>query len=191
MNNYYQWTTIDPWCCHNVVITNWQHHKVLALQRKQLYHGRMLLCIVQLGFWVRFVCYQGIVKLSGCKRKLTVLLICILYMCVFFVDVWMSVTHSEAVKSWLLFVQMLLTELSWPLISPRALSVSVCQNLSNPPLQPLITALEPGTTARELRRSEWACSTCCKMKKTCKQITYSRITESVRVLLYSVFMCDS
>lgn len=70
-------------------------------------------------------------------------------------------TDSEAVKRWLLLVEMLLMGLSWPFSSPRGPSVSVCHSLSTPPLQPLSRTGAPGTTPRAQTQSRWALGTCC------------------------------
>lgn len=69
-------------------------------------------------------------------------------------------THSEAVNSWLLLVARPLMGLSCPRTSPRGASESACQRRSSPPLHPLSSAEEPGTTPRALTQSAWALADC-------------------------------
>lgn len=70
------------------------------------------------------------------------------------------VTHSEAVNSWLLLVARPLMGLSCPRTSPRGASESACQRRSSPPLHPLSSTGEPGTTPRALTQSAWALADC-------------------------------
>lgn len=69
-------------------------------------------------------------------------------------------THSEAVNSWLLLVARPLMGLSCPRTSPRGASESACQRRSSPPLHPLSSTEEPGTTPRALTQSAWALAVC-------------------------------
>lgn len=71
-----------------------------------------------------------------------------------------NVTHSEAVNSWLLLVARPLMGLSCPRTSPRGASDSVCQRRRSPPLHPLSSTKEPGTTPRVLIQSAWALADC-------------------------------
>lgn len=64
-------------------------------------------------------------------------------------------THSEAVNTWLLLAARLLMGLSCPRTSPRGASESACQRRSSPPLHPLSSTGEPGTTPRTLTQSAW------------------------------------
>lgn len=70
-------------------------------------------------------------------------------------------TDSEAVKRWLLLVEMPVMGLSWPLSSPRGPSVSVCHSFSTPARQPLSSTGHPGTTPSAHTQSRWALGTCC------------------------------
>lgn len=70
-------------------------------------------------------------------------------------------TDSEAVKRWLLLVEMLVMGLSWPLSSPRGASVSVCHSFSTPARQPLSSTGDPGATPSAHTQSRWALGTCC------------------------------
>lgn len=72
-----------------------------------------------------------------------------------------TVRSSEAVNSWLLLVARPLMGLSCPRTSPRGASESACQRRSSPPLHPLSSTGQPGTTPRALTQSAWALTDCC------------------------------
>lgn len=69
-------------------------------------------------------------------------------------------TYSEAVNNWVLLVAKPLMGLLCPWTSPRGASESVCQRRSSPPLHPLRSTGEPGTTPRALTQSVWALTDC-------------------------------